>query len=146
MTDTVIPNPLVPDTLNPEPHSTNGADLDRTTAWLRRAESDGLAFLSRFAHLLREALPRMVTVETKTTGLFRKTTEITGVRVALETECFVMTVNPSGGLDTSVEKQVRGVVIATRQVAPSLWFSQLMDTLRSRTTHAGDVAAVLKSL
>jgi delta 1-pyrroline-5-carboxylate dehydrogenase len=146
MTDMTTPGSPIPDVLTPDPLSANGADLDRTTAWLRRAEADGAAFLSRFAHLIREALPRMVTVETRTTGLFRKTTEITGVRVAFETECFVMKANRSGGLDTSIEKQVRGVVIATRPTPPHAWFAQLMDTLKSRTSHAGAMADLLKSL
>jgi hypothetical protein len=93
--------------------------FDPGAAWFRQAEQNSAGFLSRFAYLLKEALPQHTTIDIGSFGLFKKTTEVVGVRIAFENDCYAMQTSQHGTLTTLVEKKVRGVVLSTH--TPSRW-------------------------
>jgi hypothetical protein len=120
--------------------------FDLAAAWLRHAEGDRAAFLSRFALIVAEALPNHAEVHRVRRGLFRKTEEIVGVSVAFDNETYAMRLKDGQHLATEVEKKVKGVVLSTREVDPHAWMTGLMTRVRERTEKARAMAELLAGL
>lgn len=120
--------------------------FDLAAAWLRRAEGDRAAFLSRFALIVAEALPNHAQVLRVRHGVFRKTEEIAGVRVAFDNETYSMRLKDGKHLATEVEKKVKGVVLSTREVDPHTWMVGLMTRVHERTEKARAMAELLAGL
>jgi hypothetical protein len=125
---------------------TTPPNFDLDAAWFRQAEQNSAGFLSRFAYLLKEALPQHTTIAIQSRGLFKKTTEVVGVKVAFENDCYSMQTSQHGTLSTLVEKKVRGVVLSTRPVAVDAWMKGLFDSLHQHTQQASAVVNLLKNM
>ncbi|QVN23431.1 hypothetical protein [Burkholderia pyrrocinia] len=120
--------------------------FDLAAAWLRHAEGDRAAFLSRFALIAAEALPNHAQIQRVRRGLFRKTDEIVGVCVAFDNETYAMRLKDGRHLATEVEKKVKGVVLSTREVDPHTWMVGLMTHVHERTQKARAMAELLAGL
>ncbi|WP_250452936.1 hypothetical protein [Caballeronia sp. ATUFL_M2_KS44] len=120
--------------------------FDLAAAWLRHAEGDRAAFLSRFALITAEALPSHAQIQRVRRGLFRKTEEIVGVCVAFENETYAMRLKDGQHLATEVEKKVKGVVLSTREIDPRTWMAGLMTHVHERTEKARAMAELLAGL
>lgn len=120
--------------------------FDLAAAWLRHAEGDRAAFLSRFALIVAEALPNHAQVLRVRRGLFRKTEEVVGVCVAFDNETYAMRLQDGRHLATEVEKRVKGIVLSTRAVDPHTWMAGLMTRIQERTEKARAMAELLAGL
>ncbi|MGG1949167.1 hypothetical protein AB1286_30885 [Trinickia sp. NRRL B-1857] len=121
-------------------------NFDLAAAWLRHAEADRGAFLSRFVAIVSQALPNQTEVQKVRRGLIRKTEEIVGIAVAFENETYLMRLKDGHRLTTEIEKKVKGVVLSTRQVDAHTWMSGLMAHVRERAEQARAMSEMLAAL
>ena len=121
-------------------------NFDLAAAWLRHAEADRGAFLTRFIAIVSEALPNHTRVQKVRRGLLRKTEEVVGVAVAFENETYLMRMRDGHHLTTEIEKKVRGVVLSTREVDAHAWMTGLMTHVRERTEQARAMSEMLAAL
>lgn len=130
----------------PEAAQSGLAVFDMDAAWLRRAEADGAAFLSRFARIVVEALPQHASLETMRRGVFRRTEEIVGVIIAFDDDTYRMRLSNRQQIVTEIEKRVRGVVLSTKSTPASAWLSGLLLKIHERTRDTKDLADLLRTL
>ncbi|RDV00227.1 hypothetical protein [Trinickia dinghuensis] len=126
--------------------SDTAMNFDLAAAWLRHAEADRGAFLTRFIAIVSEALPNHTQVQKVRRGLLRKTEEVVGVAVAFENETYLMRMRDGHHLTTEIEKKVRGVVLSTREVDAHAWMTGLMTHVRERTEQARAMSEMLAAL
>jgi hypothetical protein len=120
--------------------------FDLAAAWLRHAEADRGAFLTRFVAIVSQALPNHTQVQKIRRGLIRKTEEIVGIAVAFDNETYRMQLKDGHHLTTEIEKKVRGVVLSTREIDAHTWMAGLMAHVHERTQQARAIAEMLAAL
>jgi hypothetical protein len=121
-------------------------NFDLAAAWLRHAEADRAAFLSRFVAIVSQALPNHTQVQKVRHGLIRKTEEIVGISVAFDNETYSMRLKDGRHLTTEIEKKVKGVVLSTREVDAHAWMTGLMTHVHERTEQARAISEMLAAL
>lgn len=134
------------DSLSGVGDSSTPMNFDLAAAWLRHAEADRAAFLSRFVAIVSQALPNHTQVQKVRRGLIRKTEEIVGISVAFDNETYSMRLKDGRHLTTEIEKKVRGVVLSTREVDAHAWMTGLMTHVRERTEQARAISEMLAAL
>jgi hypothetical protein len=110
------------------------ADFDMQAAWLRRFKTDVESNLTAFALRLKEAMPELVTIQ-QSRGLFSRSAKTTGVTVELGQNRYGLEID-GGRLKAKIAMVVHGVVLNTRNIDPSDWFSQLAAETKKASEHA----------
>jgi hypothetical protein len=112
---------------------TQDIDFDMQAAWLRRFRTDAESNLTAFALRLKEALPEMVTVQ-ESRGLFSRS-KIKGVTIELGENRYSLEID-GGRLKAKIAMVVHGVVLNTKNLDPSDWFTRLAAETKKATEHA----------
>jgi hypothetical protein len=112
---------------------TQDIDFDMQAAWLRRFRTDAESNLTAFALRLKEALPEMVTVQ-ESRGLFSRS-KINGVTIELGENRYSLEID-GGRLKAKIAMVVHGVVLNTKNLDPSDWFTRLAAETKKATEHA----------
>jgi hypothetical protein len=118
-------------------------DFDMQAAWLRRFNADAESNLKAFALRLKEAMPDLVTLHEQR-GFFAKSGKITGVSIELGENRYRIEVE-RGRLKTTVAMVVRGIVLNTKDLAPSEWFARVFEEAHAMTDHAQSLSRSLEN-
>jgi hypothetical protein len=124
----------------------SSTDVDMQSAWLRKAEANSASFLTKFAYLLKEAIPSHTTLKVISKGFFKKTEEVVGVMIAFDEEIFSMELNKHNTISTSILREVKGIVLSTKSVSSTEWMSSFFEAMKKNTQQATQVVDLLKSL
>lgn len=119
-------------------------DFDVTAAFLRRFQENAENSLHAFATRMAEALPGAVSLDERSTGIFRRTKRLVGLSIRVGERDFVMSTE-TGRLVTTIRVSCRNVVIRTDNVSSERWFAQLDQEIRRVSDQARDVSTALRS-
>ncbi len=119
------------------------AGFDLHAAWLRRAEKDNNSFIEALAVRLEQSLPDHVQVERKRESLFSRQMHVQKITVRTGGDCYILE-NSHGSVVVSQVKEVRGIVLSSREVELSDWLKNLDVELQNLSGHSAQAAGALR--
>jgi hypothetical protein len=119
------------------------AGFDLHAAWLRRAEKDNKSFIEALAVRLEQSLPGHVQVERKKDSLFSRQVHVAKITVRTGGDCYILE-NSRGEIVVSQVKEVRGIVLSSREVELSDWIQNLDVELQNLSGHSAQAAGALR--
>ena len=117
--------------------------FDLHAAWLRRAEKDNKSFIEALAVRLEQSLPEHVQVQRKKESLFSRQMHVQKITVRTGGDCYILE-NSQGGISVSQVKEVRGIVLSSREVELSDWLKNLDVELQNLSGHSSQAAGALR--
>jgi hypothetical protein len=124
-----------------DPEEPPGSDFDLVAAQLRADSSDADTFFRVLVTKLSDALGERVVLQ-RGGGVFRRERPVTGIDLDMTTAgsgVMLCAHRERGGMDCTVARKVRGIVLSTKQVSMAQWVEELVSALseearRSRQT------------